>query len=326
MGDDRLADFPLDQLSLFIEDENSSTVLPLSPDQGEGFVRIINLKRGIRCLILDAVCHKALALEYHLPREAVFGVFSPQGSSPFRLAFGGTERLHRGGSFFWGSFPGEGGAVSLSGEEPLRAAFIVAGRKDFGDSLPAEPSSGDHPVRRIFCGEVPGTAGAGSLSHRMGEILETLGRKSSGNHWDRLLQESALLELLSLTLEASAAAGPQEERMVLSRKDEELLHLARRILLENLDAPPTIKELSLRAGMNDCKLKKGFKQLFGSSVFEILTKVRMEKAAELLRIEGRPVTEIALSVGYSNPGAFAAAFRRFHGLSPREYRKRARGD
>ncbi len=83
-------------------------------------------------------------------------------------------------------------------------------------------------------------------------------------------------------------------------------------------------ELSRRVNLNDFKLKKGFRQVFGTSVFGYLRQVRMEQARMLLEQARMNVTQVALNVGYANPSHFAAAFKGQFGINPGGVLKAAR--
>lgn len=102
--------------------------------------------------------------------------------------------------------------------------------------------------------------------------------------------------------------------------DDERLERAREILLSRLDAPPTIAALSRLAGINEVKLKRGFRERFGSTVFGYLRAARMERAYALLRGGALSVTEVAQQVGYTNPSKFTAAFRAHFGERPSHVR------
>lgn len=95
---------------------------------------------------------------------------------------------------------------------------------------------------------------------------------------------------------------------------------ARSILLARMTAPPRLPELARLAGLNEAKLKAGFRARFGDTVYGTLRRHRLDEARRLLG-EGRcNVTEVALRVGYSNPSKFAAAFKAAFGVSPSHVR------
>jgi AraC family transcriptional regulator, transcriptional activator of the genes for pyochelin and ferripyochelin receptors len=78
-------------------------------------------------------------------------------------------------------------------------------------------------------------------------------------------------------------------------------------------------KLARQVGLNDYKLKRGFRQLFGTTVFGYLHAERMEKARTLLMNRQMKVTEVSHTVGYASLPSFSLAFRKRFGVSPRSY-------
>lgn len=135
----------------------------------------------------------------------------------------------------------------------------------------------------------------------------------------QLFWEAKGLELLSALIggleEASEAAQP------FGRRDLERLECAKLSLVARMDDPPSLRELAREVGLNELKLKQGFRTLYGTSVYGYLRTERMEAAQRLLRRGELGVTEVALRVGYANPSKFAAAFRRHFGVVPSALRR-----
>ena len=100
--------------------------------------------------------------------------------------------------------------------------------------------------------------------------------------------------------------------------DRNKIVLAREVLLKNLEEQMTIKQLSQQVGINECYLKKGFKKMFGTTIFEFYQTQRMEHARYLLHEKGLTVTEVAYYLGYSSISHFSTAFRKHTGLKPCE--------
>ena len=94
------------------------------------------------------------------------------------------------------------------------------------------------------------------------------------------------------------------------------LQQAQEILLNNLDAPPSLTELSKQIGLNTFKLKKSFKELFGVPVFKYLQNERLNKAHELIKHQDMNVQEVAWQVGYDSLSAFSNAFAKKFGFRP----------
>jgi len=133
-----------------------------------------------------------------------------------------------------------------------------------------------------------------------------------------LYLEAKSIELIALYLDS---AQPQSSpKSPISRDDRDRLQFAREILLQRLADPPSLVELARLAGLNDYKLKAGFRQVFGTTVFGYLRQQRLEKARQLLQAQEISVIEAAAAVGYSSQGHFASAFRKQFGINPKDLR------
>ncbi|MBE2284396.1 MAG: helix-turn-helix transcriptional regulator [Prosthecobacter sp.] len=111
----------------------------------------------------------------------------------------------------------------------------------------------------------------------------------------------------------------------LLRADEEKIRFAADLLVRRMEQPPSLAELAQAAGLCESKLKRGFQQIFGTTAFGYLKTRRMEHARTLLESGAASVMEAALSVGYSNPSHFAAAFRQQFGQNPKKLQLTAGG-
>ncbi|HUQ96138.1 MAG TPA: AraC family transcriptional regulator [Chitinophagaceae bacterium] len=100
--------------------------------------------------------------------------------------------------------------------------------------------------------------------------------------------------------------------------DREKIIKAREILIAHIGEPITIKELSRKVAINECYLKKGFKELFGTTIFEFYQSQRMEHAKYLLYEKGLSVTDVSALLGYSSISHFSTAFKKHTGLKPCE--------
>lgn len=133
--------------------------------------------------------------------------------------------------------------------------------------------------------------------------------------------EALATQLLCVALGAVGrlAGGPSEQY---TEREIRSLHTARALLMRELSKPPTIPQVARTAGINETTLKRGFKALFGETVFEFSLRCRMQQALALFRERGLSVAEVAHAVGYSHQTSFATAFRRHFGLRPKDVRRR----
>lgn len=136
----------------------------------------------------------------------------------------------------------------------------------------------------------------------------------------QLYVETKVMELFLLAMD-KVTNTPLWKQIVLKPYDIEKIREAKDILLAQMDTPVTVIALAHQIGINDFKLKKGFKQIFGTTIFDYLLQARMEKAVELLTSTTIPVTEIAFIVGYQTIGAFSNIFKKHFGYPPTSLRK-----
>ncbi|MEM8677669.1 MAG: AraC family transcriptional regulator [Cyanobacteria bacterium P01_G01_bin.67] len=104
----------------------------------------------------------------------------------------------------------------------------------------------------------------------------------------------------------------------LKSQNIERIYQARDILENQLENPPSIAELSRQIGVSDFTLRRGFQEIFGTTVIGYLTQKRLEQAELLLREKKHSVAEVANLVGYAHLGYFAKVFKRRFGLTPSE--------
>ncbi len=99
-------------------------------------------------------------------------------------------------------------------------------------------------------------------------------------------------------------------------REQDKIREAAFILLSDIHNPPSIRELSLKIGINEKKLKCGFKALYNNTVYGYLFDHKMKLAEQLLLNTQKTVKEIALQCGYDYTSHFSTAFKRRFGMSP----------
>ncbi len=103
--------------------------------------------------------------------------------------------------------------------------------------------------------------------------------------------------------------------------EKEKIMKAKEIILSRLNNPPTITELSLKTGTNQCYLKKGFKELFGTTVYDFVQEQRMLQAKMLLTTTDFTVSQVADHIGFSSLSNFSSAFKKHTGIFPSELQR-----
>lgn len=135
----------------------------------------------------------------------------------------------------------------------------------------------------------------------------------------KMLIESKVMELLMLQLEQIISA---EYRICsISKKDQEKMYAVREIISKNLDKSTTLIDLARTVGTNEFTLKKGFKEMFGTTVFGYWNDLKMQVAKQMLLSENVSISQVAEKTGYKNPQHFTVAFKRKYGITPGKLRR-----
>ncbi|RFS20545.1 AraC family transcriptional regulator [Chitinophaga silvatica] len=139
----------------------------------------------------------------------------------------------------------------------------------------------------------------------------------------KLFLQSKALELLALQCDQLENNVLMEEVPVgkLSAQDLEKLYHARDLMIMNMQEPFTLAQLSRKVGLNEFKLKSGFKAVFNNTVYGYLNDHRLETAREMILVGKYNMSEIAETAGYSSPQHFSTAFKKKYGVSPIQIRK-----
>jgi AraC-like DNA-binding protein len=136
----------------------------------------------------------------------------------------------------------------------------------------------------------------------------------------RFFLQAKVFELFALQLHGIMAdQNSSPFSGTLKPKTIEKIYEARARLVAQLESPPSVLELAQQVGLCDRTLRRGFRELFGTSVIGYLTQQRLHQAKDLLSQGNYTVAEVANNVGYSHLGHFSAAFRKQFGVSPKQW-------
>ncbi|REC47489.1 helix-turn-helix domain-containing protein [Chryseobacterium pennipullorum] len=152
------------------------------------------------------------------------------------------------------------------------------------------------------------------ISLEMYGILNDIMHCDRKGTFKRIYLEAKVTELLLLQLEQLFDDGASASS--LAKKDEEKIYAVRDFILSNLNAERSLNDLAHQVGTNEFTLKKGFKELFGTTVFGFWNDTKMELAKKMLLDSDLNISEISDLVGYKNPRHFSSAFKRKYNILP----------
>lgn len=130
-----------------------------------------------------------------------------------------------------------------------------------------------------------------------------------------------LLELF-LFLKITPLNNKLETKPHLSRKQVEVVKNIKNEIIQNINAPITLKELSKKYNISPSSLKTSFKIVYGKPLFAWRKEYRLQIAKRLLEESDENISIIGQKIGYTNPSKFSDAFKSFYNITPSEYRKK----
>lgn len=126
-------------------------------------------------------------------------------------------------------------------------------------------------------------------------------------------------ELLSLYFNRSEDPNAEQCPFLIDEENVMKIRKAKDIVIANMAEPPGLQELADQVGLNLKKLKMGFKQIYGDTVYGFLFDYKMNYARKFLDSGSYNVNEVGLKIGYSTGSHFISAFKKKFGTTPKKY-------
>lgn len=159
----------------------------------------------------------------------------------------------------------------------------------------------------------------GAISPSMAIVLNQLINYNLNHSIKSLYFKGKAYELLSLYFNRSEDADIEQCPFLVDETNVIKIRKAKDIIISKMAEPPTLQELADDIGLSLKKLKEGFKQIYGDTVFSFLFDYKMEVARKLLEAGNDNVNEVGHKVGYSTSSHFIAAFKKKYGTTPKKY-------
>ena len=159
----------------------------------------------------------------------------------------------------------------------------------------------------------------GKISPSMAIALNQLISYNLNSSIKGLYFQGKAYEILSLYFNRSEDANIEQCPFLVDEANVNKIRKAKDIIIARMAEPPSLKELADEIDLSLKKLKEGFKQIYGDSVYSFLFDYKMEVARKLLESGDNNVNEVGLKVGYSTSSHFIAAFKKKFGTTPKKY-------
>jgi AraC family transcriptional activator of pyochelin receptor len=161
----------------------------------------------------------------------------------------------------------------------------------------------------------------GAVDPSMQQVIDQVIHNRYTGDLQQLFLLSKSIEILVLCAESCHRAASKKEVFIKNAADKEKIIAARDLVNERVDSPPSLSEIAKIVGLNEYKLKRGFKETFQTTVFGYLTEQRLLLARRYLLDTDKTAAEISFELGYSTPQHFNNAFKKHFGSTPDSVRK-----
>ncbi|WP_347923148.1 AraC family transcriptional regulator [Pontimicrobium sp. SW4] len=159
----------------------------------------------------------------------------------------------------------------------------------------------------------------GKISPSLSIVLNQLVNYNLNESIKNLYFKGKAYELLSLYFNRNEDANVEQCPFLIDESNVIKIRKAKDIIVSRIAEPPSLQELADEIDLSLKKLKEGFKQIYGDTVFSFLFDYKMEVARKLLESGDHNVNEVGLKVGYSTASHFIAAFKKKYGTTPKKY-------
>ena len=158
-----------------------------------------------------------------------------------------------------------------------------------------------------------------NISPSMAIVLSQLFHYSLHPSIKNLYYKGKGYELLSLYFNKTEDPNAEQCPFLIDEDNVMKIRKAKEIIIANMAEPPGLQELADEIGLNLKKLKMGFKQIYGDTVYGFLFDYKMNIARKLLDSGSYNVNEVGLRIGYSTGSHFIAAFKKKFATTPKKY-------
>lgn len=216
------------------------------------------------------------------------------------------------------------------GHTTLSVFASCQGERQFAASAPVRQlrlSVGESALRRYLGAPdalLPRRMGVCALGEHITSpwclpLVRSLADPGSVSHLDTHIAALSLLGEHLRVLGPLAGSTPSPARW--TPADIEKLRQAHDLMYSQMDRALTIPYLCISVGINEFKLKRGFREIYGTTPYQALLEMRMQRARQLLEAGSR-VAQAAYAVGYAHPANFSTAFEKYFGFRPKIFRVR----
>lgn len=301
--------------------------LYLPKKYGEGRILGYNFSDGVSLILMDCTFKQEMTIIFNqtLLSPLLFNFVSAGGITHINNQENNHYMLNPLQGTITANQMGSSETFIIPARDKLVFSCILVDRLNFKPKLDVGLDENPKKVQSIFLDTQTEKPFFYQTNYSMASSIHL---QSVLNHEHIDLAQSVFLEGITLELLSNqikqfknSVSTTPTKKTVLNNEDIEKILAAKEILISNIQEPPVIESLARAVGVNQTKLKIGFKNIFSLPIKTWLRYKRLEKAQLLLLKDQKSIKEISETVGYLNQSHFAKQFKTRYGVLPKDYLK-----
>lgn len=292
--------------------------IPEIPEGGR--LEQISLRSGLSIVLVDFTPIRPLhftletrevpfEFSFHLAGRPRYTVIHADGEN----RFSGTP-----GQRVASAFPHACSTMEIPGGEPVRMVALHLSPVFFEEYLRNEDGIPNWPELRkaMACGEFSYCFRSETINPAMALVVSQLLDCPYRGMARQMFYESRVLDLITRQMDGFYRKPDRPDLKGFSPSEREGIRQVKIRISQSLENPPGLFELARLAGMSHTKLNRGFRAVFGTTVFGYLRQCRLSESYRLMEKGEMNLAEIAYATGFSSPSHFAKAFSTRFGIQP----------
>ena len=297
-----------------VSSRDSEQTYRLKSDTGEGIMRRYNVSKGVYYIYSEIERYYPIYQEQKQFIRYVEIMYMVEGHADFEMENRRCASADTGDVCIFNSRIATKNCIV--GAMGMRCISIVVCVDEFADEINRIFCTGEFDKDKMYAGVMnadscicfPATEMLKVIFNELMHLPDTY-----GEYYRKLLTYQVIIATMDIRGRKTG------DRQYFSKDTENKVHQARKILGKDISSDISIEDLSGQVKLNRTTLQKVFKQMYGMTIFEYRTQVRIQEAKNLILKNRYSRTEIAGMCGYSNASKFSAVFKKITGISPHEF-------
>lgn len=312
------------QLEVDVEKDCMETSIKISERHGRGTIRGFDFMNGIHLVLFDMKVKEdwIISFEANEPSPIIFKSNIKEGIwHSFNDGYI-SYLLNSQQCSLTANVSGSKEVFSLGANKPVLFCMVMINRKEYLKKIDCyighlpdklEEMYSDIGAKQAFFYE-------GNYSLAIADLVQEIFQDTNKDIARVTFMEGKALQIISKFIRLySDDLLPNSKQRILRQYDIDKIVEAKNILTKQLKDPPVITELAKKIGMNQDKLKRGFKQVFDKTIRNFIIEERLANARLMLLQSEKQVGEIAYEIGYTNKSYFSRIFKKKYGVLPKDY-------